>query len=478
MPRVNLNLFGGFYENQSTPLSSQNCINWIPQLAEGEGLSQGAFITPKSLVQFGITGSAVNRGVIVMGGVPYVVNGTALYSFDSAGAYTNHGAISGSGRVSMASNGTKLAIVVPGGNGYEYNADTTTLTQITDGDYITSDSVVFKDGYYVFTASDGSKFFNSALNDPLTFDALDFGTAEINPDKIITAHVNHNELFILGEETIEVFQNIGGSGFPFQRIQGANIQKGCYAKFSPVEFDNTFMFVGGGLNEKAAIWRVVSSQSAVKVSTDAIDHAIQKFTDDEIANAFSYTWTVNGQFIVAFTFESDTINDVTFCYNGTSQKWFQMQTGLSPNKWRVSGMMQAYGKILCTDTEDGRIGYLDDVYTEYGETIHQERTTQPYMIDGRPQFWSENELFMESGVGLTSGQGSDPQIRMSYSDDGGRTFSAEKPRSFGKIGEYGKRIVWRRLGRVPFNRVVRFINTDPVKANILRLTGKMEEGYN
>ena len=100
------------------------------------------------------------------------------------------------------------------------------------------------------------------------------------------------------------------------------------------------------------------------------------------------------------------------------------------------------------------------------------------MIDGSSQYWAENELFMESGAGLTSGQGSDPQIRISYSDDGGRTFSAERARSFGKIGEYNKRIVWRRLGRVPFNRVVRFINTDPVKANILKMEGTLEEGYN
>ncbi|MCK5602183.1 hypothetical protein KAR91_09950 [Candidatus Pacearchaeota archaeon] len=478
MPQVQLNIFGGFYENQSIPMSHQNLINWIPQIVEGEGLSQGALITPKSLVEFGTTGDNSNRGAIVMGGIPYVVNGNALYSFDSAGAFTNYGFISGAGRVSMASNGTKLAIVVPGGNAYQFDSGTSNITQVTDPDYITSDTVVFKDGFYVYTASDGSVFFNSALNDPLTFDALDFGTAEINPDRIITGHVNHNELFILGEETIEVFQNIGGSGFPFQRIPGANIQKGCYAKFSTVEFDNTFMFVGGGVNEKAAIWRVVSSQTAVKISTDAIDHAIQKFTEDEIALAFSYTFTVNGQFIVAFTFESDTIPDVTFCYNGTSKKWFQMQSGVDDNKWRVNAIVQAYGEILCADTEDGRLGKLDDVFTEYGETIYQERTSQPYMIDGSSQYWSENELFMETGTGLTSGQGSDPQIRMSYSDDGGRTFSADRARSFGQIGEYSKRVVWRRLGRVPFNRVVRFVNTDPVKANILKMEGTLEEGYN
>lgn len=475
MPKIPLNIFGGFYENQSVPLSHQNCINWIPQVVEDAALNQGALLTPQSLTQFGTTGGGVNRGSMTMSGVPYFINGSSLYSMDFEGTPTTIGDISGAGRVSMANNGDKLCIVVPGGNAYVYDG---ALSLITDTDFRPSDTVVFKDGYFVFTASDGSVFFNSELNDPSNIDPLDFGTAEINPDKIIAAHVNHNELFILGEETIEIFQNIGGTGFPFQRIQGANIQKGCYAKFSPVEFDNTFMFIGGGLNEKAGVWRVASSQSAKKVSTDAVDHAIQKFTKDEIANAFSFTYTINGQFIAAFTFESENIPSVTFCYNATSQRWFQMQTGVNDNRWRVNSVINVYGKLLCGDTYDGRIGYLNEVYTEYEETIYRERTSQPFIIDGTSQYWPEIELIVESGTGLTSGQGSDPQIRMSFSDDGGRTFSQEQSRAFGKIGEYKKRAIWRRNGRVPFNRVVRVTMTDPVKANILRMDGVLEKGYN
>ena len=307
-------------------------------------------------------------------------------------------------------------------------------------------------------------------------DPLDFGTAEINPDKIVSGHVNHNELFILGQETIEIFKNIGGSGFPFQRIQGANIQKGCYAKFSPVEFDNTFLFVGGGKNERAAIWRIVSSQSADKISTDAIDLAIQRFSEEEISKSFSFTFSIAGQFIAGFTFESTNIESVTFCFNATSQKWFELRSGLS-GRWRVNSIINVYGKLLCGDSEDGRIGYLDDVFEEYGETIFRERTAQPFIIDGNSQYWPELELTMETGVGLTTGQGDDPQIRMSFSDNGGRTFSSERSRSFGKIGEYNKRPIWRRNGRVPSHRVVRFTESDPVLCNLIRLDGEIEQGY-
>jgi hypothetical protein len=475
VPKTQLTIVGGFYENQSLPLSNQNCINWIPQIAEDGALNIGALITPQALTQFGTLGTAPNRGAQVMAGLPFFVNGTSLFSMDSSGTPTTLGTITGIGRVSMANNGTKLCIVVPGGDAFVW--DGATLEEIVDPDYRLADTVVFKDGFYVFTASAGDVFFSSALNDPTSFDALDFGAAEISPDDIVAAHVNHNELFILGAESIEIFQNIGGSGFPFQRIPGANIQKGCYAKFSPVEFDNTFLFVGGGLNEKAAIWRVVSSQLAQKLSTDAIDNAIQKFTDDEIADAFSYTFTIGGQFIAAFTFESNSIASVTFCYNATSQKWFQMQSGASDNKWRVNSVVAAHDKLLCGDEEDGRIGFLSEVFNEYGDDIYRERTSQPFVTNGDSQYWPEVELTMESGTGLTTGQGEDPQIRMSFSDNGGRTFSAEQSRSFGKVGEYQKRPIWRRNGRVPMNRVLRFTMTDPVKANIIRLDGVLEQGY-
>jgi hypothetical protein len=250
MPRVPLPLGFSHYQSESRPFSAQRCIGWIPTVAEGNALNPRALLQPSGLKQFADTTANVNRGGQLMSDVPYFVYGNSLFSVSSTSVVTNHGSIPGTGRVSLANNGQYLVIVIPGSSAYVFDNVASTVTQITDTDFIVSDTVVFKDGYFVFGASDGSVFFNSALNDPFTYDALDFGTAEINPDKIVAVHVNHNELFVAGQETIELFQNVGGAGFPFQRIPGANIQKGVHAKFSIVEFDNTFVFAGGGLNEK------------------------------------------------------------------------------------------------------------------------------------------------------------------------------------------------------------------------------------
>jgi hypothetical protein len=447
----------------------------MPVIIEQPGLNNNALIGTKGLTQFVDTSGSIGRGMHVMDNILYSVNGTNLYKIEENGTVTNIGSIEGTKRVTTADNGSKLCIVVPGGKAYVYDSSDSTLVEITDPDYRASDTVIFNDGFYVFTATAGDVFFISNLNNPEAIDALDFGSSEVDPDKIIASHVDHNELYILNELTTEIFQNRGGAGFPYQRIEGAIIQKGCLAKYTPIEFDNTFVFIGAGEGEGAAVWKVINSQTAAKLSTDAIDRQIQKYNKDELSEAFSFTFSDDGQVVVGFTIDSTRIDSITLCYNAGSQQWFQMQSGINPNRWRINGVIRAYDKLICDDSSDGRIGYLSETYDEYGETILRQRTTQPFMASDNSQYWSEIELIMETGVGLTSGL--DPKIDLSYSDDSGRTFSAPKSKSFGKIGNYKQRPIWRRLGRVPFNRVYRFSSTDPVKTNIIRLDGVVEQGY-
>lgn len=483
MARIPLPLGFSFYQSESLPFSAQRCINWIPTVAESAALNTRALFQPLGLKEFVDSMLNANRDAQMMKEVAYFINGNALLSVLSTGVIANHGTIEGSGRVSLANNGQYLVIVVPGGKSYAYNNVADTLNQITDTDFRTSDTVVFKDGFFVFSASDGAVFFNSALNDPFTYDALDFGSAEINPDKIVALHVNHNELFVCGSETIELFQNVGGAGFPFKRIGGANIQKGVHAKFSLIEFDNTFCFVGGGLNERSAIWKVTGSSSAQKISTDAIDKEIQKFNREEIESSFALTYSFNGQFLALFTFESTRIPSRTFVYNATASAlmqqrvWFEFQDGVTDDRFRVQSIVAAYGKLLVGDSTTGMIGELDnDTLDYYGNEIFRQSTSQPFDQGGLPIFAGEFEATFQSGVGLTVGQGSDPIVRMDKSDDGGRTFNSETRRTIGKIGEYGQRSIWRRQGRFPVSRVVRLTITDKVRANLIRLAATPEVG--
>ena len=60
-----------------------------------------------------------------------------------------------------------------------------------------------------------------------------------------------------------------------------------------------------------------------------------------------------------------------------------------------------------------------------------------------------------------TGQGSDPQIMLQYSDDGGITWSNELWETLGKLGKYRTRVEWRRLGRSR-DRVFKVKVSDPV----------------
>ena len=166
---------------------------------------------------------------------------------------------------------------------------------------------------------------------------------------------------------------------------------------------------------------------------------------------------------------------MTFVYNSTASLragypvWFQNQSGIANNKWNVRGIQYAYGKMLCAIPDVG-VTYLDpDTYTENGDSILKEFTTLPVNSNGQTLFAREMELTMESGIGLTTGQGSDPTVMMDYTDNN-KHFGNDRNRSIGKKGDFRARAVWRRMGRIPYFRTLRFRVTDPVKTVILKLT--------
>lgn len=476
MPRIKLPIASGFYVSQSTPLVDKRLVNMYPVIPQAGALSEAALFSAPGVSQYaGITADNSRGSIVFFDGTPYFVLGTSLVSVDINRVITNHGAILGTSDVSISSNGKNIAIVDPTGDSYFFTPSSGVLEVSDSSEFLSfgqAESVTFKDGFYVYT-TDSIFFSGSAktINDGKTFNALDFADAEISPDRILKCHNNHNQLYIFGQNTIEVFQTIATSGFPFVRIAGASIQKGCRSPNSVQEFDNGFVFIGGDLGERPAVWKGIGSQ-AQKISTSSVDQLLQDSTPAEVLNARCFTYSLKGNYFAVFT-----VGKHTMVYDAATGRWAERQTGITDGNgflpWRSTHGVLAFGKILVGDDRSGKIGDLDnEIFTEYGDKIERIISTQPFLDKGDTLFSRELELSMRTGVGDATTP--DPQIRHDYSDDGSHTYSHEVSKSMGKKGEYKTRVRWTRLGSIPNTRVLRWKTTEPVLIEIYALYANAE----
>jgi hypothetical protein len=466
MPKVIFPIANGYYESDSLPISAQECTNFYPNIAQAPALNQETLFGTPGLTQVAKASDIENcRGAHEMNGVPYFVIGNKLYSMSSSYALTDHGQIAGSGRVSMADNGTQLLLLVPGGNGYIYNHVADTFAQITDADFTANGNpqqVVFIDGFFCLT-TDTKKFIVSALNDGLSYNALDFGTAESDPDDIVAPIVFKNQLFIGGSQTIEAFQNIGGADFPFQRT-GLFLSKGISSPFSIQSIQDTFVFVGAGTNESPAIW-ALNGNNVAKISTTAIDKELSALTEAQILDIYSWAYAEKGAYFVGFA-----LPGTTLVYDTISKRWHERKSFVdgSLGAYRVNALVRAYNQLWAGDLVDGRIGLLaQNVYTEYDTEIRRTIVTQPFQNNMDSFVLPELELTVESGVGNSSA--ANPKVGLERSVDG-KIWSDARYRSIGKVGEYNRRVIWNRNGRASRFELFRFTISDPVKPVFIQMT--------
>jgi hypothetical protein len=460
----------GFYRNESLVVSGQEAINCYPVVAEVPSLTASYIVGTPGISQLATSGAEfqANRGSHVMAGIAYFVNGGKLWEFTSANALIDRGIIEGGGRVSIADNGYQLLVLAPGGKGYIYNKDTLALVEITDADFRANGDpqhVIFIDGY--FLCSTNSKLFIvSSLNDGLSWDALDFGSAESDPDDIVAPAKIGNRLFLLGAETVEEFQNVGGANFPFQRT-GLVLPKGCSSPFSIIENQGVLYWVGGSENESPCIWSLAGN-SLAKVSTNAVDALLNKLTALEVSTVFSMSYAEKGHFFVVFVLPT-----TAFVFDSATGAFHERRSYINEplEAWRVASIVSAYNRTLCGDSIDGRIGELSsDVFTEYGQRIVRRVVAKPFYNEGAAFFLPWLELLAETGV--ANDECEKPIIELELSRDGKR-WANPRARSMGLKGDFRHRIIWLSLGKSSNFEHVRLTMSDPVRFVLIKLVGEI-----
>jgi hypothetical protein len=484
-PKIPLPFTNGFYQSRSKPLSSQECVGWYVNVNEADALSpenlftcQGIELSDEAPDPGVGVPAEVNRGSHTMDSVPYFVNGGFLdrydRSVDGAGVETltrvRIGAISGEGRVSMDDNGNELCIVVPGGDAFIYTQPPTdTLVTITDIDFDgPTETVVYINGYFVFNKTDSQKIFHSNLNQGTVYDALDFGTAEADPDNIIALHVYRNQLYALGSQTIQPFNNIGGSGFVFAAVPNGVVDIGLRSTFAITNYVDSFVFLGKGEDQELGIYRYAGALQ--KLSTTPIDFVLQNTNPDLIDDAFLLYLSKDGAEFSYITFSNKTFGfDLTATNLAGRKIWHQRESRIDDEdeQWRVKSLTSAYNRVFCGDSMDSRIGVIEsEIYQEYGEHIIRRISGQPFESNGKAVRTANIEASVDVGHGTAT---TELQLGLDWSDDGGFTYSNKLYRGLGFVGEYTRRPMWRRINRFPYTRIVRFHFSDNGPCSFNRL---------
>lgn len=462
-------ILGSAYVARSVNAADNRMINLFPEIIP-EGGKEPAFLNRAPGLKLKVAvGDGPIRGMWVYGGYLYVVSKDKLYKVNSDFNAVEIGVVSGvSGPVSMADNGTQLFIACNGPS-YIYNSQTNVFAQITDGDFPGAVTVSYLDGYFVFNEPNSQKIWVTALLDGTSVDPLDFASAEGSPDGVVGIIADHREIWVFGTNSVEVWYDSGNADFPLSRIQGAFNELGCAAPYSIAKMDNGLFWLGKDARGQGIVYRA-NGYTGQRISTHAVEWQIQQYAN--MSDAIGYTYQQDGHSFYVLIFPQA---DRTWVYDVATQAWHERAGFANGDFTRHRSNCQAFfqGDVLVGDYQNANVYLFDlDDFSDNG-------SIQKWLRSWRALPTGQNnlkrtaqhslQLDLETGVGLNLGQGSDPQVMLRWSDDGGHTWSNEHWVSIGKIGEFYRRAIWRRLGMTMKirDRVYEVSGTDPVKIAVV-----------
>lgn len=463
-------IYNGVYTKGNADYGTSYPVNMIP-VPKTVGVADGYLRPAYGLELYG-EGPGTDRGGINWNDVGYRVMGTQLVRVLSSGVLVDVGKVgSDSKPVTMDYSVDYLAIA---SNGNLFYYDGTTLTQVTDPDVGTVIDVVWVDGYFMVT--DGTTLAVSDIGDPFSFNPLRYGSSEANPDPVNALLKIRNEVYALNRYTIELFDNVGGTGFPFSRIESAQIEKGVVGTHACTKFMDRLAFVGSDLNESLGIYLGYNSQTR-KISTREIDQIISGYTDAELTTVYLEEKIDSGHAHLLCHFPNETLVFDGIASDGDRPPvWFKLRSTLEENPsssstYRARYHTRVYGKWLFGDPTSRNYGYLtEDNANHFGNEVRWEFGTTIVYNDSRGGIFHEMELV--SLPGRSSG-GPSLTVWTQYSVDG-RKWSIPRPAHIGGSGHYNARLRWLQNGFMRSGRMQRFFGTSENNLAVSRLEAKIE----
>jgi len=495
-------IVAGIYSDNGPDIRTAFPVNMMP-VPKGSGVSQEYLRPHDGVVPFGLLANSPDRGGIEWNGVCYRVMGTSLVSVSSVGTITVLGDVGGpvDTYVTMDFSFDRLA-VASGGRLY-YWSSTLGFVQVTDPDLGQVLDVVWVDGYFMTT--DGQFLVVTDLGNPLAVNPLKYGSSEIAPDPVVGLLKLRNEIYAVNRNTIEVFDNVGGELFPFQRIDGAQIMRGAVGTHACCVFgDEGIAFLGSGRNESPSIY-LGGNASSAPLAKMYFDVLMQNYTEAQLA-----TVKLESRIDRAHKLLYVHLPDRTLVYDHAASQalqmriWFTLTSSTAGfSQYRARNLVWAYDRWIVGDTqvsdalvgtllaedgleleletssdtlgvevfEYGALGYLDrKISTQWGQKSRWEFVTPIVYNESKGAIFHELELVALPGRVTI---GTNPTISTSYSTDG-MSWSQDRFISAGRTGDTRKRLVWFQQGHMESIRMQRFRGDSDAHISFLRLEARLE----
>jgi hypothetical protein len=467
---------GGSNREASPTIDAEMTVNLYRTTVETEGAAKAAYLrgTP-GLKRIFAPIPGRGRGVFYQDGQAWTVIGTQICRliFDpTSGACTGIsaiGALPDDGLpVSFASNGdggNQLAIC---GGGKLILLDLPTggvSAPITLPLTNPPQFVGFMDGYFVLSERGTIRFWFSAIENGRVWDALDFVSRSTASDRIIAVACANSRVWLFGSETSEAYEDVGDADNPFQPIKGSLFQIGLAAAYSLSLGVATMRWLGRTNTSGVAVYRL-DGYTGTRVSTHAIEAALAQAPT--VSDAEAFTYMQDGHIFYALTFPSLGVAGDTLVLDELEHEWHHRRAWNATigreEMWRVRGHAFTGTQHLVGSRDNGAVWALDPKTYDDDGAILRARRRAPYLgAENTYATIDRFELGTEPGLGLTTGQGSDPQAELFLSRDGAKTWISAGPAPLGAMGHYGDRTVWTQLGQARIDRLVfEVVITDPV----------------
>lgn len=363
--------------------------------------------------------------------------------------------IAGTGPVSIAATATEV-LVTAGTTLYSYDGTNTQAVVLPDT--FSARAVTTMNSHFIVSRADSQKFYWSALLNGRSWNALDFASAETEPDFLLDVMTMRGNLYNMGQGTIEPWYYTGALNLPFSLIQQRLIPVGTIATGCAQELDNTLFWVGSD----GIVYRLGDVKERVS------DHGIEeRIEQSATVSAFSYVHEGHSNYCLR-------LDTGTFAYDTATGQWHELR---SYGRTNFAGRCSATRgqTVLLGDDTAGTIWTFSDTFT--GEPVVVREFTGGFPIRGGAQ--PIDSVSVDANVGWTPdlvGQGSNPIIEMAASRDAGATWGEYRPARLGRQGEYRTRPRWTRNGVFDApGGLLKWRVTDPVR---LRITNGLvnEEG--